>query len=278
MGTSRGYKAPTAGEWPTLKRLAGQFGSGGEGLDLEKDGVDDGPPPGLATVTSAPMRLLSRYVHAHGGAVAMAGGGAGGASGGSGSDGAGGGTRRPGRAVVQAGQRLGHFATRVSQVGLTTALQDIGLGDLVGQPARDVVSALVDRLAGDGSTMDDNLARAALRDLRRDVLGAAKTYKDVERALAEVVEQGHLQWLIVQFYGHYLYDMFCRDFYERFLARFGKDKARRSIDRVKRTIFSALRAKLAGRDPTRVEWRGAEGRYLAESIMTRTLQIFEVGG
>lgn len=294
MGTSRSYGAPTGGGWPPLKNLVTRFGGGGgDPLPPLPPFPEPLPPlhpeepqqPSDASPTISPSQVLARYVSAHGGATAMAGlggggRGAGGRRGGSEGAGGGGGGGRPpriGRPVTRVGQNLGGFATRVREAGLATALREWDLADLVGRPAQDVTAAIVERLAGPGSTMEANLARIALNKLRQELLAAAKTFEDVERILSGAIERVQVAGLLIQYYGHYLYERFARDFYERLLRSVGVEKARNSVESVRRTIFASLRAKLAGQDPMDVDWRGEEGRKLAERILVETLQIFEAG-
>lgn len=290
MGTSRPYGAPTGGGWPPLKKLVTQFGADGGSDPLPPLPPFPQPVPPLPpddptpSPSISPAHLLAAYIGAHGGAAAMAGlssspGGDGGRGGGGGDGpGAGGGRpRRIGRPVSRVGQNLGGFATRVGQAGLATALRELGLADLIGRPAAEVTGAIVERLAGPGSTMDATLARIALNKLRQELLGAAKTFEDVERILRSTLEQVQVAGLLIQYYGHYLYERFARDFYERLDNSVGVEKARSSVESVRRTIFASLRAKLAGRNPIEVDWRGAEGRQLAERILAETLQIFGAG-
>lgn len=296
MGTSRGYRAPTSQGWPPLKRLVTQFGggSGGEGPlpnpPLPPEAPEPSPvfPPD-AQLGPTPEQLLAQYIAVNGGAVAMAsaitGGGGAGATGGRGSGGGGGGggrqggggVRRVGRAVARTGQNLGRFASRVREAGLADALREFDLGDLVGRPAGDVMAGLVDRLCGPGSTMDESLARSALNDLRQELIGDARTFEEVERALSSALERLEVTGLIVRFYGQYLYRMFVRDFSETLAQKVGRDRARRAGANVLRTIRSKLRAVVAGRDPAAINWHGAQGHQLAQRILTTTLQIFEAG-
>jgi len=195
--------------------------------------------------------------------------------GGGGSTGASGG--RPvqrGRRVIRVGQNLGGFVASVGQSGLATALREFGLADLIGRSAAEVTGAIVERLAGPGSTMDATLARVALNKLRQELLGTAKTFEDVEYILRSTLEQVQVAGLLIQYYGHYLYERFSRDFYEKLIKSSGVEKARRSVESIRRTIFASLRAKIAGRNPVDVDWRGEEGHQLAERILVETLQIF----
>jgi hypothetical protein len=280
MGTSRGYNAPTGGGWPPLKRLVNNF-TNQEGDDAPPPVPNDNQPqPPTPDNVISPQQLLTRYVQT---LRSGTGGGSQGStsSGGGGSGGSGGGGGRTpstgmGRSATRVGRNLGGFATRVSQVGLSTTLREFDLGHLVGRPAAEVTKALVDQLAGPGSTMDENLARIALDRLREELLGDALSYEDVERTLNGVVERLQVVGLVVRFFGYYLYERFCRDFYERVVQRVGREKAQRKIASIRRTIFASLEAKVAigGTD---IDWRGLEGQQLAERILEQTLDIFTVG-
>lgn len=285
MGTSRGYTAPTGGGWPPLKRLVNNF-SNQEGDDAPPPVPNDNQrqPPNPDNIIS-PQQLLTRYVQTlrsgtGGGSQGGTGSGGGGSGRGGSGAGRGGGGRTPStgmsRSATRVGRNLGGFATRVSQVGLSATLREFDLGHLVGRPAAEVTKALVDQLAGPGSTMDENLARIALDRLREELLGDARSYEDVERTLNGVVERLQVVGLVVRFFGYYLYERFCRDFYERVVQRVGREKAQRKIASIRRTIFASLEAKveMGGVD---IDWRGREGQQLAERILEQTLDIFTVG-
>jgi hypothetical protein len=299
MGTSRAYPTPTGGGWTPLKNNVDRFGGGGgspvpplppfpEPLppDFPNNPVNPGNKQPVSP-TVRPLRLLSSYIASNGGAAGIAGmsSAAHGTRGRGGAGRSGTGARKGGSRKARAGksqaarvgQNLGGFAGRVSQVGLAAALREFDLSDLIGRPAQEVATAIVDRLAGPGSTMDASLARSALNKLWQELLGAAKTFEDVERILQTTVEQVQVSGLLIQYFGHYLYERFARDFYEKLVSKIGQEKARSSFESIRRTIFASLRAKIGRQDPNTIDWRGKEGRQLADRILVETLEIFEAG-
>jgi hypothetical protein len=147
---------------------------------------------------------------------------------------------------------------------------------LIGQSAQEVVAGLIDALVGPDSTINDDLAHEALCILRREQLAEAQTADDVERILKETLGRVEVSGLIMQFYGHYLFAMFCRDFYERLQLKIGPDAADRCIESVRRTITATLENELVGQEVTQVDWGRVEGQELAERILIRTFEIFEV--
>lgn len=290
MGTSRGYRAPTGGPWPSLKRLVTEFGSDGGGGEPEPPDppLDPEPPErppdlplGLAVGPPrpepgprSPQTVLARYLQAH------RGGGSGGGGMGSGSGGSRG--RRSsaqgiGRAAPRVGRALGGFAARVGEVGLTETLREFDLGELVGRPAEEVTAGIVERLCGPGTTMDVVIAQVALNRLHEDLLRGARTFEEVARRLQEAMAAPRVGGLVMQFYGHYIYEKFCRDFYERLVLRVGSENARARVASIRHTIFTSLRAKVGGREASAVDWRGSEGRRLADAILEETFAIFGAG-
>lgn len=264
MGTSKGYDMPTGGDWTPLKHEATRF--------VKEEG--QGPV--------SPLKLLSDYLRANGGArgIARGAGGSGGGSGlggvGRGGGGHGGGGGRGGRGARNVGRNLGGFLSSVATLGLDEALREIGLEDLIGKSAEEVTTGLLDALAAPGSTLDEHAARLALAKLNDELFKRAQTYDDVGRVLSQTLDQQGLARILASFFGHYLYERFCRDFYETWMKKVGASQAARSLKSIKDCITSSLKAKLAGRDVTRVNWRGREGLKLTEQVMQETLEIFEV--
>ena len=257
---------PTGGDWGPLKREATDFAQ------------NVGVKPVL------PQSLLRHYIGVRSGTTGSIGGIAGGGAvgpGGGGSGGGGGGAGGGGRAKQWAGgvataRNVGGFLSRVGDVGLAEALREVGLGDLVGKPAGEISTALLDKLAGPGGTLDQQAARQALMELNDELLAEAKTFEDAEEALSARLDQLGLLDILFRFFGRYLYECFCRDFYERLLKKVGSSQVAHALKSIKDCIEAAVKTKLAGRDVRALDWRGTEGQLLSEEVLGEVLDIFEV--
>ncbi|MCC6192597.1 MAG: hypothetical protein IT318_26525 [Anaerolineales bacterium] len=150
----------------------------------------------------------------------------------------------------------------------------MGLTDLAGRSASDIASALLDRLSGPASTLDSAAARAALSALLLELFGAAKTVEAMEQLLNTALDTLGVAKIVTRFFGHYLYECFCRSFYEAWSKKVGETQAKSSLSAVKSVIENALKAKLSTRDIRRVKWDGPEGQKLAQAILEDTLDIF----
>lgn len=242
MGTSKGYQAPTSPQWRQVK------------FDVTRASGSGAVPDAKA------HSVLSGFIRASGGSGGMSGGG-----------GAGGG----GGAVRRTGQRLGRFAGAVASVGLTQALEDAGLGHLIGKSAGEIALSLVNELCGDGSTLEEVDARKAMSDVNSKLLEGATTYEEVVQALEQRLRPETLGPLLLQFFGYYLYHRFCRVFFERVTRRHGPEKASSFLASIRNFIESMLRNRTYGRDLTQVAWAGPEGNTIAQDILKTTLEVFE---
>jgi hypothetical protein len=268
MGTSRGYKMPTGGNWTPLKNEATDF--------VQGTGSKDITPANLLTDFIRAIGGVKGLVRGHGGSAPSAGGGkaAGGASKGSG--GGGGGSGGGTSAAVGTAQNLGGFLSRVGEVGLEESLRERGLDDAVGKSASDVSDTLLDEFAGPASTLDNALARESLAEIRDEILTDAETFEDVEKKLDTAIDELGIFGILASFFGHYIFKMFCRNFYEEWVRKVGDAKAASSLAQIKEYIVSSVRNKLTGREVATVDWKKDEGKQVTEGVLKETLEVFGV--
>jgi len=173
------------------------------------------------------------------------------------------------RAVAQ---RLGGFISAVGDVGLEEALRREGLADMVGRPLQEVLAALLDRLGGPASSIDDVDARTALARLQEEILKNAATPEDVERILKE--QSLDLDVVLRDYFGLYLFEQFCRVFFERLVQKRGESKALAFLDDIKEFIKASLANRVGRRALSKIAWASAEGAKLCSEIMHATLTVF----
>lgn len=241
MGTSSGYEAPTTPDWGDLKAQVTRTARSGSAS------------PGTAKNT------LRNFIRTSGGARNIS---------------RGGGAIGAGRSAQNTAQRLADFVSSVGSVGLQQALQSFGLSEFVGKSASEIIPALVDKLGGPSSTINDSDARNALSNVMEELLSDLDTPEQVEEALSQVMEGEALEDLLSQFFGCYLYEQFCRVFYERLASRVGSSNADSYLDSIFDTIKSALDLMTSERDLSQIDWVGAEGQNIADQILQDTYEIF----
>src|SRR5580692_11595360 len=233
MGTSSGYKMPKGGNWTPLKNDATDF--------VQGTGSKEITPADLVTNFIRVTGGLKGLMRGNGGSAPSIGGGSpakdgakGGGGGGAG--GGGGGTS----AAVGTAQNLGGFLSRVGAIGMEKTLQERGLEGVVGKSASDVSDVMLDEFAGPASTLDNALARESLAEIRDEILSEAETFEDVENQLNAAIDELGIFGILASFFGHYIFKMFCRNFYEEWVKKVGDAKAGSGLGQIKEYITSSL--------------------------------------
>lgn len=220
MGTSGPYSAPTTGGWPAAKGSATRFARQG----------------GTGNVT--PGHVVSAYLGALGGASAAA--------------------RRAeaGRATAQ---RLGEFLGAVADRGLNAALEQIGLADLVGRDATEVLEALVHRLASPGGMLEEADARAALLRVLQE---------ELERPAAfDGLDQEGVGRIVEGFLVEYIFERMLQEIGDRLEngAMTAEDAVKAEHD-IRVYVVATVQLELAREAPLTV-WDGPGGQELVDRLM-----------
>jgi hypothetical protein len=215
---------------------------------------------GLAT-THKIGELVKSFVHHNGGAAGISRGG-GGASG-----------VAKGSNAKATATRLGGFLADVGRLGLDGALQAAGWADLIGKPVKEVCHGLLDRLGGESSTIDDVDARMALSALEKEYFDKAQTPEELGQLMQAQVT--NIEHFLQEYFALYLYEVFCRVFFERIVQRAGETRAYAVLGQIKDFIRQKLADVGANRDLSKVNWKGSEGRAMTTEVMESTLRVFE---
>lgn len=238
MGTSTSYSAPPS--WGDLKG------------DVTRAAGEE-----IVTRNKA-SQLLQSFIGHNGGARAMAGHQ--------------GGTVASGRAARGVASRLSGFIADVGRFGLEVALQNAGWADLAGRTVQEILYSLLDRLGGEASTIDDVDARMALSRLQDMYFAEAATVEELEQLLSTQVVR--LDGFLQDFFGFYLYEVFCRVFFERLVQRVGETKAHSFLNEIGDFINSTLANRAAHHNIIGIDWGSTEGQAMVSEIMETTLHVF----
>ena len=95
---------------------------------------------------------------------------------------------------------------------------------------------------------------------------------EVERILQARVE--NLDEFLARYFGFYLYEQFCRVFFERLVQRVGESTALSFLNDIREFILASITNRLAGRSARGVDWAGNEGATFCSAIMEATLEVF----
>ena len=242
---------PSGGEWRPLKATATAYAKNGQ------------------RTPQATSKLLRNYVRAMGGATALS------RRGGGSEPGSAGGAGSASPAAI-AGQQLGNFFTGVSSAGLEQTLRSVGLEQFIGGSATDILAALLDVVAGPASTLDEVAARDAVVALTEEMFAEAQNGEDIEAVIQEVVNEQGVTGVLQDFFAEYLYRLFLRDFYEGWQRKAGDQQAAEMLGDIRDFIQQSVIREDVIANTRRVDWFGAEGEMLCQTILADTAAVFEV--
>lgn len=241
MGTSANYNAPTGPQWKKLKgkvsRLTGHS-------QLNSTGIKG---------------ILRDFVNVNYGSSR-------------GVSGPGGTARR--QVAQNVARKIGGFFSSVNDIGFRKAFEDAGLGSFEGKTLSEIAHALLDHLGGPSNTLDEADVRTALCDLMDEILNNADSPEDVEQVMETRAHGKALDNLIRRFFGYYIYEQFCRDFYGRLVANIGNEEAEKSINEIRDYICEVLKDEIGDRDMNQINWSGDQGKQIIGEILDETLEVF----
>lgn len=239
MGTSKGYEAPTSPQWGNLKTQVTQT-------------ARDGRPSGDLAAD-----ITKNYIQASRGGRNQA-------------------TRNSisSKAANTVARNIASFFSLVGQYGLRETLRQTGLDFLQGKSGSEIILTLLDYLGGPSSTINDVDARNALATIVDELCDGAETYDDIERVLEEQANGNMLEAILHKFFGRYIFEQFCRTFYERLVARVGEEKAETFLDGIRDYIDSRLVDISNHHDLEGIDWNGEQGLEITNEILEDTLDIY----
>lgn len=237
MGTSIDNPGQSGGAYTDYKRAANQFAKHG-GSDRAQ-------------------RTLAGLVQA----LAQAAGGAGAASAAGGA-----------RAGAASGQALGAFVAGSADGGLEGGLDAVGLHDLVGRGRLEVLSALIDRVAGDGDDEEAVAARSAVLDVLGEIVPEGEDLDEIGE-----LELGHdaVRDALLLFLTRYVYNRVGAILEQR-LAKLDDSALVEARDQEMREyIRSLVELRLRDVDPLNVDWAGEAGRRTITAVLEGTFRLMQ---
>lgn len=259
MGTSKSFPTPKGGDWTPLKN------------DITDHlGGDD---------NATPERILGGTVRALGTlqmpAVSTRGGGGTGATSGRMGSRGGGASGGGGGAVGRSAARLGGFASAVQSDGLAGGLKILGLDELRGCSAAEIISRIAEHLAEGADPLQRDLLVDALQNalLEAAALEAEAAYEDLAAALEAFFAANGIEALVQSFLTNYVFDRVWMAVENHAQM---KDAAGASADALGNAVAQACRShveslvgdvKAAGRFE-KIDWFGRGGAALGDELVS----------
>lgn len=235
MGTSTSYSAPKTPGWARAKATMTRFANQG--------GVG---PTQLSDVMSAYVRALGGATHAASSSAS--------------------------RAVAQ---KLGSFLSAMSRGGLGEALRQVGLGELVGQDISTTLSALVDRLAGTGNTLDEIVARRAATEVLAEVLENVETDAEIDELYGRGLGQERIEELLEKFVSLSIYERLLQHLGDRIDdASLTTAEKQRIEEQIRDFVEQNTRVHFGNIEVLSFDWEGDTGRAFIDKIFEDAYEVF----
>lgn len=253
MGTSKSMPTPTGGKWTGVKGDISSYLSG------------DG------NVT--PQEIVSSTIDAAGGLSLRSPGG----SVGRGSGGGGGVSSRGtvSRSVTHAVSGLAGFGTVLGTGGLAQALNSLGIEDLRGKPAGEVISRIADHLSETVNGLEQDVLRSAIQQAIYNAAELADdpTYENLEASLQTFISREGIEGLIELFLTEYVFDrvwLLIEDYVNK------RTDSQTDISNMEAAVEQACRSnvqdeveqhKTSGHF-NNMDWFGSDGLRVAQTVIT----------
>ena len=153
-----------------------------------------------------------------------------------------------GSAGVRAAQRFGSFIGSAQSSGFGSALAQLADGVEV-KDADEAINLILEHCAENAGTLDEIAAKAAMRELLEEIL--------------------------VKYFGNYLYQHLCTDFYEKLIKEKGIRETDNFYKDLKDYIVEKTKTISKHRDLSKVDWNSEYGKKLMQDIFRDTLKAFE---
>jgi hypothetical protein len=235
MGTSTSYSAPKTPQWARAKATMTRFANQG--------GVG---PTNVANV-------MSDYVVAHGGAKRAT-------------------STFAGRSAAQ---KLGGFLSTMSRDGISEALREIGLEDLVGKDASTILYTLTDRIAGAANTLDEVIARRATIEILTEILENAESEDEIDELYGQGLSQERIEELLERFISLSIYERLLQELGDRIDdASVTTGEKRKTEDLIKDFVEQNTRVHFGGTDVLSLDWEGDTGKALVDMLFEEAYNVF----
>jgi len=170
---------------------------------------------------------------------------------------------------------LGGFGSQVASVGLDAALTSMGLEDLRGRPAAEVIAKISEHLSGGADGRQAEILEAALREAIFDIaaIEGDGAYENLESSLQSFLDREGLEGFVEAFLSEYVFTGIW-SYFENYVS--SQTDAGRT-EALAAAIEGACRSMVADElksiresgDLKPIDWFGKEGQQIADKMVSR---------
>jgi len=183
-------------------------------------------------------------------------------------------SRSIGKAGIKTSSKLTHFIADVGSNGLQQTLQTNGFGNLEGKTTLDIINFLVIYCSDVATGMDETAAnKASLEVLSKIAEESSNDIDKFEQILSEYAEGGGMSNLVCEFWGYYIFEHLSQRFQERITQQKGEEVSSETFTIIKDDIIGRVKVLNEKRAVSNINWKGAEGEKIRETIFVEIINI-----
>jgi hypothetical protein len=179
-----------------------------------------------------------------------------------------------GRAGVRAAQRFGSFIGSAQSSGFGSALGQLADGVEV-KDADEAINLILEHCAENAGTLDEIAAKAAMRELLEEIGAETETVEELGDEFDAAIREFGVEEILVKYFGNYLYQHLCTDFYEKLIKEKGIRETDNFYKDLKDYIVEKTKTISKHRDLSKVDCNSEYGKKLMQDIFRDTLKAFE---
>lgn len=177
-------------------------------------------------------------------------------------------------AGIRTAQHLGFFLTNIQTTGFSATLNHLNGGDDIND-VNQAINVILEKCTEDAGVLDEVAAKAAIRRLLEEIGTDANSVKELGEKFDAAIKDYGLEELLILYFGFYIYEHLCTDFYEKLIKEKGKSETDSFYRELNDYIIEKTKTMAKLRDLRNVNWTSPNGRAIMQEIFQSTLNEFE---
>ena len=172
------------------------------------------------------------------------------------------------------GQGLGSFFSDISKNGLQQAAKSRGI-NIEGKTIDEIKELFIDFFLIPAVDSDSVCASKAIETVMENLFNEIANEEELENILSNVIKTEKAKELVCGFYENYIYELFCRIFFEDRTLKTNQSDAEEILGIVKETISSKISGIQCNRNIEGIDFSSQEGSDFVQGILKDILEVLE---
>ncbi|MBG9810091.1 hypothetical protein ABD68_00160 [Bacillus endophyticus] len=164
--------------------------------------------------------------------------------------------------------------SNVRQYGFEEAVHRLNISLFNGMSVLDFTLSLTDFFSESATSLDDSDSRNAMSRLTEELFDGGSNVEEFSEIIEQKMDTLGIEGIVTKFFSYYLYEQFCRVFYERLVTRVGDIKAESFLSGIFDYITSEVQLMNSDNSLTSIDWGSSDVNNTCSDILHRTLLVY----